>query len=190
MTWLTCGSVESVEINAQEGGVTTHRGGLWCCITPGGYLGSATVGALLVIAAGSPFGALVASAVLFVLLVFVVCKASKALARITALVALVLIFVTGLLALLSVDERAFASRFLAGFAGVINLVFALYDIVDDTIRRDLEKSDANTCAEHLPCISGRCVGCCWFVCALACTVAAVFVSVLVVVPIDDTAITL
>jgi len=47
-TWLTCGSVEAMEVHADEGGVTKSRGGNRFIILSSGYLGSALWGMAMV----------------------------------------------------------------------------------------------------------------------------------------------
>lgn len=47
---LTCGKVEGMEVNVNEGGVTHTRGGKQWFILPAGYLGSSFWGMVLVVA--------------------------------------------------------------------------------------------------------------------------------------------
>ncbi|GES86672.1 hypothetical protein GLOIN_2v1659360 [Rhizophagus clarus] len=44
----TGATIESVEIDPDEGGVTRMRGGFSCCTLPAGYLGSSLIGAILI----------------------------------------------------------------------------------------------------------------------------------------------
>ena len=39
--WMTCGSVEGLEVHTNEGGVTKYRGSARLLITPAGYMGGA-----------------------------------------------------------------------------------------------------------------------------------------------------
>ncbi|GMQ11325.1 hypothetical protein CsSME_00053990 [Camellia sinensis var. sinensis] len=47
---LTCGHVEAIQVNADEGGFTQTRGGVYWVILPAGYLGSAFWGMVLILA--------------------------------------------------------------------------------------------------------------------------------------------
>ncbi|KAK1565418.1 hypothetical protein Q3G72_026087 [Acer saccharum] len=58
---LTCGTVEGIKVNADEGGSTITRGGIYCCILPAGYLGSSFWGMILILASTNHITALIAT---------------------------------------------------------------------------------------------------------------------------------
>ncbi|KAG2664559.1 hypothetical protein I3760_16G087600 [Carya illinoinensis] len=47
---LTCGHVEGIKVNVDEGGTTQTRGGIYWLILPAGYLGSSFWGMVLILA--------------------------------------------------------------------------------------------------------------------------------------------
>jgi hypothetical protein len=59
---LTCGDVEGMEVNANEGGSTTTRGGIYWLILPAGYLGSSFWGMALILASTNLLTARIAAA--------------------------------------------------------------------------------------------------------------------------------
>lgn len=65
---LTCGDVEGMKVEANEGGVTITRGGIYWLILPAGYLGSSFWGMVLILAATNKITAEVAAACFIVAL--------------------------------------------------------------------------------------------------------------------------
>ncbi|KAH7549340.1 hypothetical protein JRO89_XS13G0017100 [Xanthoceras sorbifolium] len=53
--------VEGIKVNADEGGSTITRGGIYCCILPAGYLGSSFWGMILILASTNHITALIAT---------------------------------------------------------------------------------------------------------------------------------
>lgn len=184
-TLITCGKVSSIKVDGNEGGETKHVGGWWVCVIPAGYVGSSFIGGCLIVAAGSPLGSLIAAAVLAGILLLALCWSRSKWALGLCIGALLLLALALGLFFGEVDTKAIAARVLVGIAGVLNCLFACYDIVDDTIRRDIDGSDASNCAEHIKCASGRCIGVCWMCYALVFFALAVFISVAVVTPLTS-----
>ena len=140
----TGGSIESISVNAQQGGVAYTRGGSRFVILTAGYLGSLAIGAtLLVIALRTQADRLVLGA-LGGLMVLV------AALYIRDLFALGFCLATGA-AMLA------ASRFLPlpgcdlmlRVIGLTSLIYVPYDIFDDTLRRANLRSDARMLAEEI-----------------------------------------
>jgi len=187
-TVCTCGHVTKIRIQGDEGGETEHTGGVWWIVLPAGYVGSAFLGGCLIVASGSPFGALIACAVLVILLLFTfICWARSPWAVGLSILVLVLLVGSTIPFWLHVDPRAYGPRFATGFAGVLNCLFACYDIIDDLIKRTVDGSDSDKCSKHCSCISSsRCIGVCWFCYACTFFLLAVVICVVIVVPIDPT----
>jgi hypothetical protein len=116
-------------VHGDEGGVTKHRGGQWWCILPAGYVGGAVIGSAFIIAAGSPLGSVIACGALAVILCFVLCFARSSWAFGLAFVTVVLMGAATFLYVFEVDNRAYFARIVIGIAGVLNCLFAVYDIV-------------------------------------------------------------
>jgi len=61
--WLTCGSVDKIEVYQNEGGVTNFRNGWKPAIIPAGYVGVSFWGGIFVALSGSQLGATIAAGV-------------------------------------------------------------------------------------------------------------------------------
>ncbi|HOY68068.1 MAG TPA: M50 family metallopeptidase [Candidatus Ozemobacteraceae bacterium] len=144
---LTGGSIESITLSANEGGVCATRGGSWWLILTAGYLGSLVWGSLLLLTAARTrndrlltqvLGAgMLVITVLYVrsLFGFVFCLAFGA-------------------ALLYAGQRGselFCDQFLR-YMGLTSMYYVLIDIKSDLIDRSIPCSDAYRFAQlvHLP----------------------------------------
>lgn len=184
-TKLTCGKVNSIVVNGDEGGETKHVGGVWWVVTPAGYVGSSFIGACLIVASGSPLGSLIAAGIMAVFMLAALCWSRSKWSIGLSIATLLLLILALALFLTSVDLRAIAARVMVGVFGVLNGLFAVYDIIDDTIKRDISGSDASVCAGHMGCKSGRCCGVCWVVYAIIFFLLAVFIAVFIVTPLTS-----
>eukprot|EP00249_Psilotum_nudum_P016486 c25849_g1_i1 orf=398-1099(+) len=152
---LTCGRVEGIKVNANEGGVTYTRGGLQWVILPAGYLGSSFWGMVLVLAATNLLTARIAAACLVVALIVVLFVAKNWFLRglcIGFLLFLAVIWV------LQETTKVHLLRYVILFIGVMNSMFSVYDIYDDLISRRVHSSDAEKFAEICLC---PCNGLAW-----------------------------
>ncbi|KAK1321458.1 hypothetical protein QJS10_CPA03g00539 [Acorus calamus] len=152
---LTCGQVEGIQVNADEGGVTQTRGGIYWLILPAGYLGSSFWGMVFILASTNLLTARIAAGCFIVALLIVLFVAKNWLLRglcIGFIVFLAIIWV------LQVYTKARILRFVILFIGVMNSLFSVYDIYDDTISRRVHSSDAEKFAELCPC---PCTGVGW-----------------------------
>ena len=61
--WLTCGSVDKIEVYQNEGGVTNFRGGFRPCIVPAGYVGVSFWGGVFVALSGGRIPATIAASI-------------------------------------------------------------------------------------------------------------------------------
>lgn len=141
--FLTGGQIESISVNAEQGGLTTTRGGSRFLILSAGYLGSLLLGLLVLVLAlrthtDRPlqgfFGLLMlATAALYVRDLF----------------ALAFCLGTGLLMLLGARYLPLvACDLILRVIGLSSLIYVPYDIFDDTIRRASLRSDARMLAEE------------------------------------------
>jgi hypothetical protein len=141
--WATGGQVESITLNAMQGGVTYGRGGIAFVTLSAGYLGSLGLGALLVVGA---YGRRVKPGVLL--------GASGSL-----MIALTLLFVRSgfgiVFGLLFGTGLVMGSRYLGAawhrgilfVLGMTSVLYAILDIKSDILDRPHLQSDAAMLAE-------------------------------------------
>jgi hypothetical protein len=178
--WLTCNKVHSIEVHADQGGVTK-----WSTtrlrfsnhfVLPAGYLGSAAWGgAILVCSVASQEAAY---AITFVLMFFLLVALGYSICAGTGeqgctLPALSIGLLVIFSALLSVcfftewQHRDLLLRECLLLVGVMNTLFSTYDIWTDCIARTIERSDAYKYAELLGCCCNSvCIGVIWLVTSL------------------------
>lgn len=162
---LTGAKIDGIEVNANEGGVCHLRGGKMWLILPAGYLGSAIFGSALVLlgmlSIRNPFFAKLGAGLLIVALLVSVWWANNWLTR-----GLTLGF-TALVGFLWWFQQGIGLPYLINFLGTMNALYAIYDIYDDTIRRNMPQSDASLLAERtgIPSILWGLIWC-LFSCAL------------------------
>lgn len=145
---LTCGKVEGIKVDANEGGATITRGGIPWLILPAGYLGSSFWGMVLVLASTDLLSARIAAACLVVALIVVLCIAKNWFLRGLCIGFLVFL---GAIWVLQETTKVRILRYVILFIGVMNSMFSVYDIYDDLISRRVHSSDAEKFAEICPC---------------------------------------
>lgn len=152
---LTCGHVDGIKVHADEGGVTTTRGGVYWVILPAGYLGSAFWGMVLIVASTNIVTARIAAACLAGALLIVLFIAKNWFLR-----GLCIGFIIFLALIWILQEKTsfHILRYVILFIGVMNSLFSVYDIYDDLISRRVNSSDAEKFAELCPC---PCNGMAW-----------------------------
>ncbi|KAE8696904.1 aminotransferase ALD1-like [Hibiscus syriacus] len=145
---LTCGHVEGIKVQADEGGVTQTRGGIYWIILPAGYLGSSFWGMALILASTDLLAARIAAGCFLVALVVVLFYAKNWTLRGLCIGFIIFIALVWLL-----QERTTVRilRYVILFIGVMNSLFSVYDIYDDLISRRVNSSDAEKFAEICPC---------------------------------------
>ncbi|KAG5527931.1 hypothetical protein RHGRI_028754 [Rhododendron griersonianum] len=188
---LTCGTVEGMEVHANEGGVTQTRGGAYWVILPAGYLGSSFWGMIFILASTNLLTTRIAAGCFAVALLIVLFVAKNVSGDEFLLVQLAICrchilpwtlrgLCVGFIVLFAVvwvlqeftKVRilryvilfiALLKSDLANFAGVMNSLFSVYDIYDDLISRRVNSSDAEKFAEVCPCpCNGAAWGVIWF----------------------------
>ncbi|KAL2611689.1 hypothetical protein R1flu_023381 [Riccia fluitans] len=162
---LTCGKVEGIEVNLNEGGVTHTRGGMMCCILPAGYMGSAFWGMVLIVMSPNSISVRVAAAVLIASLIVTFFLARNWTLRWLCLE------ITNVKLL----------RYTILFIGTMNCMFAVYDIYDDLISRRVHTSDAEKFAELYPLCpcNGVGWGVLWGIFSFLCLCAAVYLGLVI-----------
>ncbi|KAL3682986.1 hypothetical protein R1sor_001008 [Riccia sorocarpa] len=175
---LTCGKVEGIEVNLNEGGVTHTRGGWMCCILPAGYMGSAFWGMVLIVMSPNSITVRIAAGVLIASLII-----TFFLARNWTLRWLCLAFILFLVLVWVIQEvtKVKLLRYTVLFIGTMNCMFAVYDIYDDLIQRRVHTSDAEKFAELYPLCpcNGVGWGVIWGIFSFLCLCAAVYLGLII-----------
>ncbi|PVG02142.1 hypothetical protein CPB86DRAFT_725915 [Serendipita vermifera] len=157
---LTCARIHSIELDPDEGGATRMSGGIPLITLPAGYLGSSFMGACM-IACGfntnaSKIATLVMAAV-FILALFW--------SRRNVLSWVLILSFAGLIVAFWFIKESIALRFLVLFIGVMSCMYVLWDVVDDTIARKVNSSDAAVYAKICGCCPARVWGVIWLIVA-------------------------
>ncbi|GBG65876.1 hypothetical protein CBR_g54168 [Chara braunii] len=153
---LTGGKVHGIKVDTNEGGETMTSGGWSSCILPAGYLGSSFWGMVLVIMSTGYWSRRIAA---------------------IALGFLLLLIAVWLLDQFTVVDGL---EYFILFMGVMNGLYSVYDIYDDTIARALPKSDAEKFARECPCpCNGRMWGVIWILISFGFLGLAMYFSLLV-----------
>jgi hypothetical protein len=166
----TGGSIERIELSANQGGVCWTRGGSRFITASAGYLGSVAWGALLLVAgARTRFDrALTALVGLFV--------GAVTLLYVRSLFGFVYGLVAGaVLVAVALKLPEHASDALLRVIGCVSCLYAVWDIASDVLLRDVPGSDAHAMAAitYLPAAFW---GVLWIGVALAVTALALFVT--------------
>lgn len=169
--WLTCGSVDKIEVYQNEGGVTNFRGGWKPAIIPAGYVGVSFWGGVFVALSGSQLGSTIAAGIFMVALCICLRYSPN-----RTLVFICLGFILVTLAFTLLDWFVFNPllQFVTLFYGVFIGWYGIMDIWDDTISRTVEGSDAHACFKMWPCCLPRCVGLQFAILAIICQCAGLY----------------
>jgi len=173
--WLTCGSVESIQVHGNEGGVTKTRGGSRFFILSAGYLGSAFWGMILVIASSDYYGVQVAAGLLGIALFI-----SLFFARNFVLIALNLFFL-GIIAgfwACTILTSFNGLRYVILLIGVMSGLFSIYDVYSDLLARRVNESDATMLANYTH-TSSRCWGFIWAILSIGFMGIGIYLSLVV-----------
>ncbi|ORY23422.1 peptidase M50B-like-domain-containing protein [Naematelia encephala] len=155
---LTCAHVESITLDPEQGGSTRMRGGIPAITLPAGYLGSSLIGAGLIACGFDTDASKVATLVLAFFWILTLWWARRSwVAYVTIAIMAGLVIVCWLVA------HSVALRFLILFIGVMSCFYAIWDIVDDTLSRKVNTSDASEYARIVGCCGSRFWGAFWLV---------------------------
>jgi len=153
---LTCAHIHSIELDPDEGGATRMSGGIAWITLPAGYLGSSLIGAALIACGFDTNASKVASLVLAVFFIFTLWWARRNL-----LTWVLLLGMSGLIVLFWFLKGGDVLRYLVLFIGVMSCLYALWDVIDDTIARKVNASDASAFAKICGCFPSQVWGAIW-----------------------------
>ncbi len=160
------GSIESIEISVEQGGVCYTRGGSYFLILNAGYLGSLVMGAaFLVIGARTRHDRLVVGALGLVLLAVTLVYMRSRFGLIYGLSAGILLL------LIAAKLPNGVSDIILSVIGVVSCLYAVWDIGSDVLFRHIPGSDAYRLAE-ITGIPSMIWGVLWLVLAALTTIGA------------------
>ncbi|KAH8995890.1 peptidase M50B-like-domain-containing protein [Lactarius hatsudake] len=189
---LTCAHIHSIELDPDEGGATTMSGGIPWLTLPAGYLGSGLIGAALIACGFDTDASKVATLVLAVFFLFTLWWArpqSPVSLFVPSWVAstglnlairtwVLLLGMSGLIILFWFIKGGVALRYLVLFIGVMSCMYVLWDVIDDTIARKVNSSDASAFAKICGCFPSQVWGVIWLLIAFCFFILGVLVGIL------------
>jgi len=169
---LTGAKIKSIELDPDEGGATRMAGGISWITLPAGYLGSSFIGACLIACGFDIVASKIACIVLAVFFIFTLWWARRNWLT-WALVAglAVLIILTWFIA------DSVALRFVILFIGVMSCMYSIWDIIDDTLARKVNESDASKFAEVCGCCGSQVWGLFWLLVSFTYFVLGILVGI-------------
>jgi len=168
---LTCATIHSIELDPDEGGATSMSGGIPWLTLPAGYLGSSFIGAALIACGFDTNASKVAVIVLGVFFLFTLWWARRNL-----LTWILILGMAGLIILFWFVAESVALRFLVLFIGVMSCMYVLWDVIDDTIARKVNSSDASAFSRICGCFPSQVWGVIWLINAFIFFAAGVLVG--------------
>ncbi|EMD34348.1 hypothetical protein CERSUDRAFT_86471 [Gelatoporia subvermispora B] len=168
---LTCAHIHSIELDPDEGGATRMSGGIPWITLPAGYLGSSFIGAALIACGFDTNASKVASLVLAGFFLLTLWWARK-----EWLTWLLILGMSGLIILFWFVEGGVALRFFILFIGVMSDLYVLWDIIDDTIERKVNGSDASAFAKICGCCPSQVWGVIWLIEAICLFAAGIIIG--------------
>ncbi|KAJ3517481.1 hypothetical protein NLJ89_g490 [Agrocybe chaxingu] len=158
---LTCARIHSIELDPDEGGATRMSGGIAWLTLPAGYLGSSFIGACLIACGFNTNASKVASIVMAVFFLFTLWWARR-----NWLSWLLILGMSGLIVLFWFVAEGVALRYFVLFIGVMSCMYVVWDVIDDTLARKVNTSDASEFARLLGCCPSRVWGFIWLIVAI------------------------
>ncbi|KAF8123757.1 peptidase M50B-like-domain-containing protein [Boletus edulis] len=176
---LTCATIHSVQLDPDEGGETRMSGGIPWITLPAGYLGSSFIGACLIACGFDTNASKIACLVLAAFFLFTLWWARR-----NWLTWVLILGMTGLIVLFwfvggGVALRYFASASRVLFIGVMSDLYVLWDVIDDTISRKVNNSDASAFARICGCFPSQVWGVIWLLIAFVFFAAGILVGIAV-----------
>ncbi|KAJ7756868.1 peptidase M50B-like-domain-containing protein [Mycena maculata] len=168
---LTCATIHSIELDPDEGGATAMSGGIPWLTLPAGYLGSSFIGAALIACGFDTNASKVAVIVLGVFFIFTLWWARRNL-----LTWVLILGMAGLTILFWFVAESVALRYFVLFIGVMSDMYVLWDVIDDTIARKVNSSDASAFSRICGCFPSQVWGFIWLIQALVFFAAGVLVG--------------
>ncbi|THG96383.1 hypothetical protein EW145_g7786 [Phellinidium pouzarii] len=168
---LTCAHIHSIELDPDEGGATRMSGGVPIITLPAGYLGSSFIGACLIACGFDINASKVACLVLAVFFLFTLWWARK-----NWLTWALILGMSGIIILFWFVKGGIALRYFVLFVGVMSCMYVLWDVIDDTIARKVNSSDASAFAHICGCCPSQVWGVIWLIIAFIFFAAGVIVG--------------
>lgn len=168
---LTCAHIHSIELDPDEGGATRMSGGIQALTLPAGYLGSSFIGAALIACGFDTNASKIASIVLAVFFLFTLWWARR-----DWLTWVLILGMSGVIVLFWFVAGGVALRYLVLFIGVMSCLYCLWDIIDDTISRKVNSSDASQFAKICGCCPSQAWGVLWLLISLIFFAAGILVG--------------
>jgi hypothetical protein len=169
---LTCAHIHSIELDPDEGGATSMSGGIAWLTLPAGYLGSGLIGAALIACGFDTNASKIACLVLAAFFIFTLWWARRNL-----LTWALLLGMSGLIILFWFLEGGEALRYLVLFIGVMSCLYVLWDVIDDTIARKVNTSDASAFAKICGCCSSQVWGVIWLIIAFCFFILGIIIGI-------------
>jgi len=169
---LTCATIHSIELDPDEGGATRMSGGIPWLTLPAGYLGSSFIGAALIACGFDTNASKIASLVLAGFFLFTLWWARREI-----LTWLLILGMTGLVILFWFVAGGVALRYFVLFIGVMSCLYVLWDVIDDTIARKVNGSDASSFAKICGCCPSQVWGVIWLLIAALFFAAGLLVGI-------------
>ncbi|KAJ7273251.1 peptidase M50B-like-domain-containing protein [Mycena rebaudengoi] len=168
---LTCATIHSIQLDPDEGGATSMSGGIPWITLPAGYLGSSFIGVALIACGFDTNASKIAVLVLGVFFLFTLWWARRNL-----LTWVLILGMAGLIILFWFVAESVALRYLVLFIGVMSCMYVLWDVVDDTIARKVNSSDASAFARICGCFPSQVWGVIWLLIAFIYFAAGILVG--------------
>ncbi|GAA5980259.1 hypothetical protein JCM5350_000889 [Sporobolomyces pararoseus] len=156
MGTLTGGKVTSVILDPNQGGATTTEGGWPFLSLPAGYVGSTTIGSALIFASFDQRASKIAAIPAFLLLCLVSWWARKSrftLINIGGMAGLIVFF-------LFVSHSVFLPFLLINI-GVMNVMYSVFDQIDDLVLHKINASDVCAFQQLYPWLPAQVWGAIW-----------------------------
>jgi len=159
---LTGAKIESIKVDADEGGCCTMRGGKQWVTLPAGYIGSSLFGALMIFCGFNEQASKYCSIVIGICMLLLLWYAKNWIVRI-----ITVIFV-GLIGLMWWFEGGKYLVYFVLFLGTMSCFYSLWDIVDDVVLHKINESDASKFAKLFchGCMPAQVWGFFWFLYSL------------------------
>ncbi|KZO95130.1 hypothetical protein CALVIDRAFT_564914 [Calocera viscosa TUFC12733] len=170
---MTCAKIYSIELDPDEGGATQMSGGVSWITLPAGYLGSSFIGGCLITCGFDIVASKIACLVLAVFFLFTLWWARK-----NWISWILILGMSGLIILFWFVKNSVALRYFILFVGVMSCMYVLWDVIDDTIARKVNTSDASQFAHVCGCCPSQVWGFVWLLVAAAFFAAAIIVGII------------
>ncbi|KAH8114223.1 peptidase M50B-like-domain-containing protein [Phellopilus nigrolimitatus] len=168
---LTCAHIESIELDPDEGGATRMSGGVPIITLPAGYLGSSFIGACLIACGFDIDASKVACIVLAAFFLFTLWWARR-----NWLTWALILGMSAIIILFWFVKGGVALRYFVLFIGVMSCMYVLWDVIDDTIARKVNSSDASAFAHICGCCPSQVWGVIWLIIAFCFFAAGIVVG--------------